>query len=61
MRNGFKIYDSDTPTAPSAETLEPYLDAAMRKRLPDWQGCKVPFGISWPARFSTTVSSPLPV
>jgi hypothetical protein len=32
MRRGLKIFDSDTHLAPSAETLEPYFDAAMRKR-----------------------------
>ena len=30
MRHGLKIYDSDTHLSPSAETLEPYFDAAMR-------------------------------
>jgi hypothetical protein len=30
-----------------AETLEPYFDAAMRKRLPEWESCKVPFRMGW--------------
>ena len=47
MRNGFKIYDSDTHLSPSAETLEPYLDPSMRKLLPEWQSYKVPFRIGW--------------
>ena len=47
MRNGYKIYDSDTHLNPSAETLEPYFDAAMRKRLPEWESCKVPFRVGW--------------
>ena len=47
MRNGFKIYDSDTHLSPSAETLEPYFDASMRRRLPEWESCKVPFRIGW--------------
>ena len=47
MRHNFKIYDSDTHLNPSAETLEPYFDAAMRKRLPEWESCKVPFRVGW--------------
>ena len=47
MRNGYKIYDSDTHLNPSAETLEPYFNAAMRKRLPEWESCKVPFRVGW--------------
>lgn len=47
MRDSYKIYDSDTHLAPSAETLEPFFDAAMRARLPEWAGCKVPFRIGW--------------
>lgn len=47
MRDGFKIYDSDTHLAPSAETLEPYFDTAMRKRVPEWESCKVPFRVGW--------------
>lgn len=47
MRDGFKVYDSDTHLAPSAETLDPYFDPAMRKRLSEWENCKVPFRIGW--------------
>ena len=47
MRDGFKIFDSDTHLNPMTETLEPYFDAAMRKRLPQWESCKVPFRIGW--------------
>ena len=47
MRDGFKIFDSDTHLSPHAETLEPYFDAAMRKRLPEWESCKVPFRVGW--------------
>jgi hypothetical protein len=47
MRHGFKIFDSDTHLNPMAETLEPYFDAAMRKRLPEWESCKVPFRVGW--------------
>ena len=35
MRDGFEIFDSDTHLSPLAETLEPYFDAPMRKRLPE--------------------------
>ncbi|HEX9445486.1 MAG TPA: amidohydrolase family protein [Candidatus Binatia bacterium] len=47
MRNGYKIFDSDTHIAPMAETLEPYLDAGMRRRLPEWERFKVPFRVGW--------------
>jgi hypothetical protein len=47
MRGGFKIFDSDTHLNPNAETLERYFDAPMRKRLPEWESCKVPFRVGW--------------
>src|ERR1044071_1810502 len=47
MRGGFKIFDSDTHLNPNAETLEPYFDETMRKRLPEWESCKVPFRVGW--------------
>ena len=47
MRQHFKIFDSDTHLSPNAETLEPYFDANMRKRLPEWENCKVPFRVGW--------------
>ena len=47
MRDGFKIFDSDTHLNPMAETLEPYFDATMRARLPEWESCKVPFRVGW--------------
>ena len=31
MRNGLKVYDSDTHVHASAEGLEPYLSASVRK------------------------------
>ena len=62
MRNGFKIYDSDTHLSPSAETLEPYFDASMRQRLPEWESCKVPFRIGWAGeKLAAALSPPLPV
>ena len=50
MRRDFKIFDSDTHLNPSAETLESYFDAAMRKRLPEWE--RFPFASAGPVRFS---------
>ena len=47
MRNGHRVYDSDTHLAPMAETLEPYFDSATRRRLPDWEEFKVPFRVGW--------------
>src|ERR1051325_2621197 len=47
MRNGYKIFDSDTHTAPMAETLAPYFDPQSRARLPEWEQFKVPFRIGW--------------
>jgi uncharacterized protein len=47
MRNGYKIFDSDTHIAPMAETLEPYFDASIRHRVADWEQFKVPFRIGW--------------
>lgn len=52
MRDGFKIYDSDTHPSPMAETLEPYFDAAMRKRLPEWESCKGPIRAVGRRKFS---------
>jgi hypothetical protein len=47
MREGYKIFDSDTHIAPMAETLEPYFEANIRHRLCDWEQFKVPFRIGW--------------
>jgi predicted TIM-barrel fold metal-dependent hydrolase len=47
MRNGYKIFDSDTHIAPMAETLEPYFEASARQRVADWEQFKVPFRIGW--------------
>ncbi len=41
MRGGFKIFDADTHLNPMAETLEPYFDPAIRKRLSEWESFKV--------------------
>ena len=47
MRNGHRVYDSDTHLAPMAETLEPYFDSGARRRLPEWEEFKVPFRVGW--------------
>ena len=47
MRQRFKVFDSDTHLGPSLETLEPYFDANIRKRLPEWEEFKVPFRVGW--------------
>jgi len=35
VRNGFKIYDTDTHSRPSAESIRPYLSAKVIERIPD--------------------------
>jgi len=40
MRNGFKIWDTDTHTRPSLETLEPFYSDALRARLPELEQYK---------------------
>lgn len=40
MRNGYKIYDTDTHIAPSIETLTNYLDPEIRLRLPELEQYK---------------------
>ena len=42
MRNGFKVYDSDTHITASAEDLEPYLASSIKELLPDLDQLKVP-------------------
>src|SRR5687767_7969558 len=41
MRNGYKVYDSDTHIRPSADTLEKYLSARVRELVPDLEARKV--------------------
>jgi hypothetical protein len=40
MKNGFKIFDTDTHIRPSNETLEQYFDANVRARLPELEPYK---------------------
>jgi hypothetical protein len=42
MRNGFKIYDSDTHVGFSAELLEPYLASTVRPLLPNLDDYRTP-------------------
>ena len=42
MRNGYKVYDSDTHIRPGADTLEKYLSARVRELVPDLESRKVP-------------------
>lgn len=41
MRNGYKVYDTDTHIRPSAGTLEKYLSARVRELVPDLESYKV--------------------
>src|SRR5262249_60193653 len=42
MRNGYKVYDSDTHIRPGADTLEKSLSARVRELVPDLESRKVP-------------------
>ena len=42
MRNGYKVFDSDTHVNPAAEVLERYVEAGFRKRLPELEAYKGP-------------------
>jgi hypothetical protein len=42
MRNGYKVYDSDTHIQPGADTLEKYLSVRVRELVPDLEKFKVP-------------------
>src|SRR5579871_2385947 len=35
MRNGYRIYDTDTHSRPSAESIRPYLSSKVLERIPD--------------------------
>ena len=48
MRNGYKVYDSDTHIRPSADTLEKYLSAQVRELVPDLESRKVPMSRATP-------------
>src|SRR3989442_7075188 len=42
MRNGYKVYDSDTHVGPSADALEKYRASRVRELVPDLESRKVP-------------------
>ena len=42
MRNGFKVYDSDTHVTASAEELEPYLASSVKVLVPELEKYKMP-------------------
>ena len=44
MRNGFRVYDSDTHVNPAAEVLERYVDPAFRARLAELAPYRLPVG-----------------
>jgi predicted TIM-barrel fold metal-dependent hydrolase len=46
VRNGFKIYDTDTHIRPSAETLRPYLSSLVLERVPDLEEHRTPIRTS---------------
>jgi uncharacterized protein len=41
MRNGYRVYDSDTHIGPSADTLDKYLSSRVRELVPDLDRHKV--------------------
>ena len=42
MRDGFRVYDSDTHVLPAAEVLERYVDPGFRPRLAELAPYRVP-------------------
>ncbi len=44
MRNGYRVYDSDTHVNPAAEVLERYVDPGFRERLPELAPYRLPVG-----------------
>ena len=46
MRNGQKIYDTDTHIAPTAETIRPYISALLLERVPDLEEHRRPVRMS---------------
>jgi len=41
VRDGFKVFDTDTHIRPSAESISPYLDPSVRERIPDLEDHRV--------------------
>src|SRR6202034_4142461 len=48
MKNGFKVWDSDTHVEPSAEVIDKYLDPGFRNRLPELQQFRTPIAATTP-------------
>src|SRR5881409_562975 len=46
VRNGFKIYDTDTHIGPSAETIRPYFSSLVLERIPDLDEHRTPIRMS---------------
>lgn len=46
MRDGYRVFDTDTHLESSAETMERYFDAPMRARLPELAELKEPMRVS---------------
>src|SRR3954469_5885792 len=40
MKDGFKVWDTDTHVRPTLEVLEPYFDPKLRARLPELEQYK---------------------
>jgi len=38
MKDGLRVFDSDTHVEPTAEVIDQYVDPAFRSRLPEYQG-----------------------
>lgn len=48
MKDGFKVWDSDTHVEPSAEVIDKYLDPGFRNRLPELQQFRTPIAATTP-------------
>ncbi len=44
MKNGFRVFDTDTHINPSAEVLDKYVDPDFRARLPELAPYRAPAG-----------------
>ena len=44
MKNGFRVYDSDTHIDPATEILDRYVDPEFRPRLPELAPYRSPIG-----------------
>ena len=44
MKNGFRVYDSDTHVNPAAEVLDKYVDPGFRPRLAELEAYRLPVG-----------------